>query len=118
MRVTALITEAIAVLIPDFQSWGLSAPVFFSLFCCAGKLGLPWAKGTDSGVLISLVLGYVVNVAFNIAGFLSCTSPTTIATSPRLESGGKQCEAPAQRFLPNRLRYHRHSPKTDSVASY
>jgi hypothetical protein len=67
MRVVVRVLEAIAVLVPDFQTLGLLVPVFFSLYCCAGMFGLPQAGNTRSALLASLALGYVLAVALNIA---------------------------------------------------
>lgn len=136
MRVIAQRVEAIAVLIPDFQMWGLSASVFFSLYCCATTLGLPWTKSVDSGLLLSLILGYVVNLALNIASFLSSTSAPRIAVLCQLKSRVEQSghEVSTQRHSPRRVsnnesgsdaatplharRLSGHPATTDSVPRY
>ena len=67
MRVAVRVLEAIAVLVPDFQTLGLLVPVFFSLYCCAVMFGLPETGNTRSALLASLTVGYVLTVALNIA---------------------------------------------------
>jgi hypothetical protein len=59
--------EAIAVLVPDFQTLGLIVPAFFSLYRCAVTLGFPGTKDINADLLISVVLGYAVAVVLNLA---------------------------------------------------
>jgi hypothetical protein len=108
MRNLTQVLDATAVLIPDFQTWGLSAAVFFSLYCCAETLGFPGVGGADSGLLLSLVLGYVVDVGVNLASFLSHTPAPQIANlpGPQLPVNEVSREVPAQhRATTASLRY-------------
>jgi hypothetical protein len=67
MKVFVRGLEAIAVLVPDFQTLGLIAPAFLSLYRCAVTLGFPGTKDINAALLISVVLGYAVAVALNLA---------------------------------------------------
>ncbi len=67
MRVVARVVEAIAVLVPDFATLGLIVPAFFSAYRCAIALGFPGATDINEDLLISLVFGYLIAVAFNLA---------------------------------------------------
>lgn len=67
MRVIVRGLEAIAVLVPDFQTLGLIVPTFFSLYRCAVIIGFPGTKDISADLLISVVLGYAVAVALNLA---------------------------------------------------
>lgn len=92
MRVATRFLEAIAVLIPDFQAWGLSASVFLSLYACATALGFRQTRGVGSDLVLSLVAGYVGTLGLNVAGFLSdnsalCTVILAGPTSSAEESG-------------------------------
>lgn len=71
MRVITRVLEWVAVLIPGFQTWGLSSSVFLSLYSCATSLGFTQARGIDSGLLLSVVAGYLVTLGLNVADFLS-----------------------------------------------
>lgn len=86
MQVIAQFAEAIAVLIPDFQTWGLSAAMFVSLYSCAAMLGLPWASGVKPGAVLSLVFAYVFSLALNVMTFLSSTAAPRLVILPRLKS--------------------------------
>lgn len=70
MKVIRLVLEGVAALIPDFQTWGLNTSVFLSLYYCATSLGFTQARGIDSGLLLSVVAGYVVTLGRNLANFL------------------------------------------------
>lgn len=80
MKVAIGFLEAIAVLIPDFQTWGLSAPVFLGLHSCVTALGVPQTRGIDPGLVLSLVAGYVVTLGFNLASYLSDQSALCAVT--------------------------------------
>ncbi len=67
MRVIVRGLEAIAVLVPDFQTLGLIAPAFFSLYRCAVTLDFPGTKDINAALWISVVLSYAVAVALNLA---------------------------------------------------
>ena len=116
MRIIAQLLEALAVLIPDFQTWGLSASVFFSLYGCARSLGFYGTKSVDSDLLLSLVLGYAVNLALNIVSFLSSTSAPGIAVLPQLKSRVEQSvgEASPQQGSPRRVSNDR--PASDAAS--
>jgi hypothetical protein len=92
MKVATRFLEAIAVLLPDLQTWGLSASVFLSLCYCVTTLGFPWTRGIGSGLLLSLVAGYVVTLGLNLANFLSDTSPLCAVTLPGPTSRGAESE--------------------------
>ena len=102
MKGISQLVEVIAVLIPNFQTWGLSASVSFSLYCCATTLGLPWTRGVDSGLLLCLFLGYAIAIALNMVSFLSSTSAPRIAVLPQLKSRIEQSvrEASTQQRSP------------------
>ena len=85
MGVVTQLLEAVAILIPDFRTLGLSASVFFSLYCCGINLGLPWTKNGDWDLLPCLFLGYGFAVALNMVSFLLSPS-RPIAPSCRLKS--------------------------------
>lgn len=80
MRGVVLALEAIAVLVPDFQTLGLIVPTFFSLYRCATTLGFPETRGMNEDLLIALVLGYVVAVALNLVN--SVTLPARPNPAP------------------------------------
>lgn len=67
MKVVVRMLEVTAVLIPDFQTLGLTVPTFFSLYRCAITLGFRGTRDINADLLISVVLGYVVAVALNLA---------------------------------------------------
>jgi hypothetical protein len=67
MKVVVRMLEVTAVLVPDFQTLGLIAPTFFSLYRCAITLGFPGTQNIIADLLISVVLGYAVAVALNLA---------------------------------------------------
>jgi hypothetical protein len=98
MRDLKRVLDAMAVLVPDFQTWGLSASVFFSIYCCAQTLGFSGKRGADSGLLLSLVLGYIVDLGHNLASFLSHTPAPRVADLPGPKPPTKEAsrEAPAQ----------------------
>ena len=98
MKVLTQVLEAIAVLVPDFQTWGLTASIFFSMYCCAQTLGFSSTGGVDSGLLLSLVLGYVSNLGLNLAGCLSLTPAQRFVNlpGPKLPINEASREAPAQ----------------------
>ena len=109
MRIITQLAETIAVLIPDFQMWGLSTYVFFSLYCYSTTVGLSPTKSTDSGLLLSLFLGYVAALALNIVSFLSSPPVQRVAASSRLTStveppAGK---SPRPQWSPNMVGAHK-----------
>ena len=67
MRGVMRMLEVTAVLVPDFQTLGLIVPTFFSLYRCAVTLGFPGTRDISAALLISVVLGYAVAVALNLA---------------------------------------------------
>ena len=71
MRRVVRVLEAIAVLVPDFQTLGLIVPTFFGLYHCAITLGFPGTRDINADLLISPVLGYVVAVALNLASAMT-----------------------------------------------
>lgn len=85
MKVIVQVVEAIAVLVPDLPTLGLSVPAFFSLYCGAIALGLPGTKDLDSALLISLFLGYVFTVALNIAGAMTLPARPGLVSLPQWE---------------------------------
>lgn len=97
MRIITELAKAIAVLIPDFQIWGLSTSVFFSLYCYSTAVGLSRTKSADSVLLPSLFLGYVAAVALNIVSFLSSPPVQRVAASSQLTS---TAEHPAGKSRP------------------
>lgn len=74
MRIATRFLEAIAVLIPDFQAWGLSTSVFSGLYSCATAIGFRQTGGIGSALVLPLVAGYVVTLGLNVSNFLSDTS--------------------------------------------
>lgn len=98
MKVLARVLEAIAVLVPDFQTWGLSTSIVFSIYCCGETLGFSSADSVDSGLLLSAVLGYVVDLGLNLASFLSHTPAPRVVNSHGPKQPAKEAsrETPAQ----------------------
>ena len=98
MRDVKRLLDAMAVLVPDFQTWGLSASVLFSIYCCAQTLGFSGMGSADSGQLLSLILGYVVDLSLNLTSFLSHTPAPRVANlpGPKLPTKEASREAPAQ----------------------
>lgn len=98
MRIITPVLKTIAVLVPDFRTWGLSVSVFFNLYCCAGALGLSRPGGAASGLLLSLVLGYVVNLGLNVASFLRhAPAPRTVSLpAPKWRPEESVRETPAR----------------------
>ncbi len=82
MGVVVQVVEAIAVLIPDLQMLSLSVPALFSLYCVGNTLGLPGTKNTNSALLISFAVGYLVTVALNIFSSLARPVRPSIARLP------------------------------------
>ena len=98
MKVLTRVLEAIAVLAPDFQTWGLSTSIFFSIYCCGQTLGFSSADSVDSGLLLSAVLGYVVDLGLNLASFLSHTPAPRVVNShgPKQPAKKPSREVPAE----------------------
>jgi hypothetical protein len=90
MKVFVRGLEAIAVLVPDFQTLGLIAPAFFSLYRCAVTLGFPGTRDIYADLLISVVLGYAVAVALNLASAVTLPArPHPVPIShPKLRTEG------------------------------
>lgn len=85
MRVIVQVMAAIAILVPDLPTLGLSVPAFFSMYCGAIALGLPGTEDLDSALLISLFLGYVLTVALNIASALTRPAGPGLVSLPHWE---------------------------------
>ena len=76
-----LLAEAIAVLVPDFQTLSLIVMTLLSLCRCAVALGFPLSQDMNADFLISLVFGYAIAVAFNLANAV---------TRPQMEDAVKK----------------------------
>jgi hypothetical protein len=117
MGVVTQLLEAVAILVPDFRTFGPSASVFFSLYCCGINLGLPWTKSGDWDLLLCLFLAYGFVVALNIVDFLSSPSRPS-ATSCRLKSSVERSmlAASPQQFHPNPVCNHRSAKASSELA--
>lgn len=73
--------EAIAVLVPDFLTLGLVTLGFFNLYCIAKMLHVAGNFDTDSGLGISLALGYLVTIAINILSSIQAPTRSRRLTS-------------------------------------
>lgn len=91
MRVATRFLEPIAVPIPDFQTWGLIASVFLSLYSCVTTLGFPQTRGIGSGLVVSLAAGYAATLSLNVANFSSDKS--TLCTVTLLEPAARVAES-------------------------
>ena len=69
MNVFIGLSEAIAVLVPDFLTLGLVTLAFFNLHCIAKMFDVAGTLDRDSALRISLALGYLVAIAINIWSF-------------------------------------------------
>jgi hypothetical protein len=107
MRGVVLGLEAIAVLVPDFQTLGLIMPTFFSLYRCALTLGFPGTRDINADLLISLGFGYVVAVALNLAVTLPARPNHAPVSHPALRKTQFVCAGaevrPAPSFDPRYL---------------
>lgn len=91
--------ELLAVLVPDFLTLGLVAPVFFSLCCIASTLGLPGTVDRDSALKLSLAFGYLVTIAINVVGCLLTPACSTIPASSLSESRVEPARPESRRIL-------------------
>ena len=110
MRVITRVFEVVAVLIPDFQTWGLSTSVFLSLYSCATTPGFTQAGSIDSGVLLSVVGGYVVTLGRNLANFLPDMAAPYAATLPGPTSRVAESEPRASAQQSVTIAFSEHRP--------
>lgn len=103
MKVFVRGLEAIAVLVPDFQTLGLFVPAIFNMYRCAISLGFPGTQDIIVDLLISLVLGYAIAVTLNLVN--AVTLPVRPHHAPVSHSALRKtqfvCKGSEDRQVPN-----------------
>jgi hypothetical protein len=94
MNVFIGLSEAIAVLVPDFLTLGLVTLAFFNLHCIAKMFDVAETLDRDSALRISLALGYLVAIAINIWSSVQVPARsrrrTLVQSKSRVEPAGRE----------------------------
>ena len=78
------------MLVPDFLTLVLITLAFFNVYRIAKTLHVAGTLDTDSALVVSLALGYIITIAINIVGSLLTPARLTITTVVQSKSSVEQ----------------------------